>query len=296
MNLETLRACPLCESDNLRVLDTYANICVCDPCGYVFDNPRPTLGELISFYSQPAKYDPWLDEEEARDRLWERRLRLLLPVLKPGPLLDVGTGIGQSLNIARPHFSSVCGTEVSESAIHIAREKYGLNLTRGEIQAIDFKGAEFDNVTVFHVLEDVPNPKLLIEACARLLTPGGTLVIAVPNDVRSLKSKAKRLFGIVGVEKFRNVGKLGLPRLVLDGSIPEIHLSHFTPESLQRLVERCGFDTVWNTLDPYYAAKGFSNCKHRSFYEFCRWLEFVSRVNVYDTILMVARKRRAGLS
>ena len=290
MNIETLSACPLCGGANIRTVDPASNICECAPCGYVFDNPRPTVEELVTFYSQPTKYDSWLAEEEARDRLWERRLQLLLRVLKPGPLLDVGAGIGQFLKVARPHFSSVSGTEVSESAIEIARKKYGLELLRGEIQAIDFGTAQFDNVTVFHVLEHVPNPRLVIEKCAQLLAPGGVLAIAVPNDILSLRTKAKRLLRSVGIRKFQKAGKLGLPRIVLDGSITEIHLSHFTPASLQRLVERCGFSIVSNTLDPYYVASGTAKLRHDGFYGCCRALRPILRANFYDTILVVARK------
>jgi SAM-dependent methyltransferase len=290
MNLETLSACPLCGGESIRTVDAASNICECEPCGYFFDNPRPTVEELVAFYSQPTKYDSWLAEEKARDQLWQRRLKLLLRVLKPGSLLDVGAGIGQFLHFARPHFSSVRGTEVSESAIEIARKKYGLELLRGEIHAVDFGATQFDNITVFHVLEHVPNPRLVIETCARLLTPGGVLVIAVPNDVQSLRPRAMRFLGAMGVRKFRKRGKLCLPRLVLDGSIAEIHLSHFTPVSLRRVVERCGFSVAWNTLDPYYAASGSEKWRQDVFYGCCRALKAILRVNLYDTILVVARK------
>jgi hypothetical protein len=97
-DVEVLHACPLCEADSLGVLDS--NLCECKRCGYVFNNPRPTLAALISFYSQPTKYDQWLAEEPARDALWTRRLKLLRRIAKPGSLLDVGAGIGQFLSIA----------------------------------------------------------------------------------------------------------------------------------------------------------------------------------------------------
>jgi SAM-dependent methyltransferase len=290
MNLETLSACPLCGGENIRTIDTPTNICECEPCGYVFDNPRPAVDELIAFYSQPTKYDSWLAEEKARDLLWERRLKLLLRDLKPGSLLDVGAGIGQFLSVARPHFSSVCGTEVSESAIEIARKKYGLELLRGELQAVDFGTKQFDNITVFHVLEHVPDARLVIERCTRLLVPGGVLVIAVPNDLLSLRTKAKKFLRAIGVQRFRNTTRLGLPRIVLDGSIPEIHLSHFTPVSLQRLVERCGLSVMSNTLDPYYVASGLAKWAHGGFYGCCRALNPMLRANLYDTILVLARK------
>src|SRR6267378_6773451 len=121
MNLETLNVCPLCGTEHIRTVDPVSNICECEPCGYVFDNPRPTIEKLVAFYSQPAKYDTWLSQEQARDQLWKRRLKQVLSVGRPGSLLDVGAGIGQFLNLARPHFSSVSGTEVSESAIEISR-------------------------------------------------------------------------------------------------------------------------------------------------------------------------------
>lgn len=290
MNLETLNACPICGTEHIRTIDAVSNICECEPCGYVFDNPRPTIEELVAFYSQPAKYDSWLSEEQARDQLWKRRLKQVLSVTKPGSLLDVGAGIGQFLDLARPHFSSVSGTEVSESAIQIARKKYGLELMRGEIHTVDFGTTQFDNITVFHVLEHVPNPRLVIERCERLLPTGGVLVIAVPNDVQSLRARTKRFLRTVGVPKFRKTGRLGLPKLVLDGSLSEIHLSHFTPVALKRLVEKLGFSVVWNTLDPYFAASGTGKWKQGGYYECCRALNFFLRTNFYDTILLVARK------
>src|SRR5207248_9114315 len=70
-----------------------SNFSRCGSCGYVFDNPRPTIDELVAFYSQPAKYDSWLHASKARDALWARRLKRLLPYKAAGNLLDVGTGI-----------------------------------------------------------------------------------------------------------------------------------------------------------------------------------------------------------
>lgn len=290
MNLETLDACPLCGRGNILTIDAAANTCVCEPCGYVFDNPRPTLDELVRFYSQPAKYDSWLAEESARDRLWARRLKLLLPAMKPGSVLDVGAGIGQFLHLARPHFSSVHGTEVSESAIEIARRKYRLNLRQGEIQIVDFGGRQFDNVTLFHVLEHVPNPRLVVQRCAELLATGGIMVIAVPNDILSLRSRLRRLMIAMEFRSAQDSSRMGFRKLLLDGSLAEIHLSHFTPGSLQKLVERCGFSVVANVLDPYYVATGPQNWKRRGFYEVCRTVNAVVKANLYDTILLIAQK------
>jgi ubiquinone/menaquinone biosynthesis C-methylase UbiE len=290
MELETLSACPLCDAELIWTMDAVSNICECESCGYMFDNPRPTVKELIAFYSQPTKYDSWLSEERARDLLWKRRLRQLLRIRKPGSLLDVGAGIGQFLDLARPHFAKVCGTEVSDSAVVIAREKYGLDLLHGEVDRIDFGSTQFDNITLFHVLEHVPNPRSMVEKCARLLVKGGVLVIAVPNDVQSIKARVRKVLRAIGVRKYQKNGRLGLPRLILDGSLPEIHLSHFTLEALRGLIQQVGFSVVRDTLDPYYVAKGLSKWKERGYYGCCLILKSIVRVNLYDTILLVGGK------
>ncbi len=173
MELETLRCCSLCGGAELVVLDAASNICGCALCGYVFDNPRPTTEAINAFYSEPAKYDSWLRDEKARDALWKRRLRKLARTRKPGTLLDVGTGIGQFLHHARVAYSRVYGTEVSDSAIAVAAEKYGLSVIKGQIEHLHLGGAPFDNITLFHVLEHVPNPRSVIERCRVLLTEGG---------------------------------------------------------------------------------------------------------------------------
>jgi ubiquinone/menaquinone biosynthesis C-methylase UbiE len=291
VNLETLRACPICGEAGLSTIDGDANLCACAPCQYIFDNPRPRLEDLIAFYSQPGKYASWLAEEHGRDALWKRRLKKLLRYGKPGSLLDVGAGIGQFLHFARPHFSVVAGTEVSRSAVEIAERKYGVSLILGELEAVDFGAEQFDNITVFHVLEHVPNPRSVIEKCQRLLRPDGILVVAVPNDVRSAKAKVKHLLKSMGIGRFQKLGDWGLPKIALDGSLAEIHLSHFTAESLRRLLERCGFTVLRDSLDPYYSSRGMVKARHAAYYLGCRTLKSLSGFNLYDTILTIARKQ-----
>ena len=287
-DFELLGACPLCDGNQLKVLDRVANLSECQGCGYVFDNPRPTITALITFYSHPAKYDLWLRQERARDALWTRRLKQLLPVAKPGSLLDVGAGFGQFLALARPCFTEVCGTEVSESAIQIARNKYNLGLLAGEIQEIDFGSKKFDNITMFHVLEHVPDPRAVVQRCASLLVKEGLLAIAVPNDLYTLRNK--RLLRTLWTKLLGGAAGTGLQKIVLNVGADEIHLSHFTPLVLSRLLQQCGFAVVANTLDPYYVATGIAKWDHASFYAFCRMIHLIFRRNLYDTILVFARK------
>src|ERR1700704_2544289 len=171
--MEVVLSCNVCRSDRIQSVDAEFNFCRCDSCGYVFDSPRPSTVEVAAFYSQPAKYNSWLKEEAARDALWKRRLKKLSRHSAQGSLLDIGAGIGQFLHYARSQFTAVSGTEVSESAVRIAKEKYGFDLHMGQAEEIDLPPASFRNITLFHVLEHVPDPMRLMDRCRELLQPQG---------------------------------------------------------------------------------------------------------------------------
>jgi SAM-dependent methyltransferase len=78
----------------------------------------------------------------------------------------------------------------------------------------------FDMASLLHVLEHVPDPRATLTEARRVLAPGGVLLLALPN-VDCLEA---RLFG-------RDWYPLDLPR----------HYWGFTPHTLVRLVEECGF-------------------------------------------------------
>jgi SAM-dependent methyltransferase len=285
---ETLSQCLLCDSERIQVADAEYNLCRCQACGYVFDNPRPTLQALVSFYSKPGKYDSWLDAEAPRNRLWKVRLRKLLKHARRGNLLDVGTGTGQFLKVAKPFFHSVTGTEVSQSALSIAKEKYNLDLAQGELEECDLPQNSFDTITLFHVLEHVPDPRRTIALCRDLLTKDGTLVVCVPNDMLAWTSKIKiagKRLGLRAFEKFSP--RVGVPRAF---SSSEVHLSHFSPPVLRRCLNQAGLTVIEESLDPYFAAAGIRWALHSAYYAVHRLLFLTLHINRYDTIWMVARK------
>jgi len=292
MTLETLSTCLVCDTTELEVLDAECNISRCMRCGYVFHNPRPSFDELVNFYSRPSQYDHWLEQLEPRDRMWKRRLKIILPFRKPGSLLDVGTGIGQFLSVARPYYNQVCGTEVSSTAVEIAKRKYDIDLLRGTLEDLANAGKVFDNISLFHVLEHVPNPMTLLQICHSLLSRDGVLVIAVPNEVASLRSSLKRRLVAAGILKPRTgAGRFGLQRIALAEETEEVHLSHFTPSVLSNLLRRTGFEILKQTLDPHYIRTTRKE-KFRAdlYYNACLTMERLLHVNLYDTMLAIARK------
>ena len=293
MQTELLQRCNVCHATTLDVVDADCHIVRCRDCDYIFDNPRPTMEELVNFYSRPAQYDSWLTQLDVRDWLWKRRLSKLKSTKKPGSLLDVGTGIGQFLSLARNSYADVYGTEVSSTAVEIAKEKYRLDLFQGTLENLEPQGRVFDNITMFHVLEHVPDPRSVLETCHRLLSEQGILVIAVPNEVASLRAFIRRMLVTAGLRKPQRLGKFGLPRISLAPDSDEVHLSHFTPKVLQRLLQTVGFSVIENTLDPYYVATGAARLKADVYYGLCYVFLQLFGWNVYDTMLVIARKTSA---
>jgi SAM-dependent methyltransferase len=292
MSIEYFKTCKLCNSTQLNRLDDSCNICQCSSCGYIFDNPHPSFDEIRDYYSRSEKYDGWLQALALREKLWKKRLNIMRKWKKYGSLLDVGTGIGQFLHIGKDEFTETFGTEISESAIHIAKEIYGLDIFQGSLEEIDFANKKFDNITMFHVLEHVEDPRAMIRKCRALLNDGGMLFIAVPNDVQSIKAKGKDFFRKTGIYRPSSKGIYGLPKITLDGSLGEIHISHFTPDVLGSILKREGFSILEFSLDPYFISRGVIRRNVRGIYYLAQRLFFsITGRNLYDTIWVVATIR-----
>ena len=94
-----------------------------------------------------------------------------------GTLLDIGAGSGAFCEVVKQNSWEVYGVEPSEKAREIAAQK---NIfLQQNIQ--DFKGQQFDVVTLWHVLEHLPDLENIIIAIQELVRPNGILIVAVPN-------------------------------------------------------------------------------------------------------------------
>jgi hypothetical protein len=114
------------------------------------------------------------------------------------------------------------------------------------------------------------------------------LVIAVPNDVLAWTSKIKKIGKTLRIKSFQKFSpKLGISRA---GTSREIHLSHFAPAVLRRLLEDSGLHLAEESLDPYYVSRGLRLGLDSAYYAAHRALNATLKINRYDTIWMVAHK------
>jgi SAM-dependent methyltransferase len=255
----------------------------CSSCGLIFDSPRPTQETIVQHYSRPEQYDDWLQTIKDYDRLWLRRVRKLRRHALPGSLLDVGAGIGLFLSHARPYFTEITGTEVSKTAIAFASENYGLRLHQGIIESLDLQAV--DNLTIFHILEHVMNPGTTLKRCYELTKPGGRIFVCVPNDILSWTSRLRAF-----KNRVQPRGKSPITGLPHWEACKEIHLSHFTPQSLAFGVKAAGFRIISLENDPYYAVSGLKLLLHAANYMVHQTL----RLPTYQAIWLVAERPLAS--
>jgi SAM-dependent methyltransferase len=142
-----------------------------------------------------------------------------LEAVPQGRLLDVGCGSGEWLATMRKLGWEVEGIDFDENAIRVARQS-GLQIHHGSLEQQGFSNENFDAVVLNHVIEHVPDPIGTLVECARILKPGGKLVLFTPNS----SSLSHQLFK-------RNWRGLEPPR----------HLHIFSMQSMAFLLARAGF-------------------------------------------------------
>lgn len=243
---EQLAACDLCGGTSLEVFSAPANIVRCQSCGYRFVSPRPSQEEIGGSYSEPDFYDQWIADEAGRMRMWAKRLELVRRVGHGARVLDIGAGIGTFLALGRARFGwDVTGTEVSTSAVKLARERFQFELQLGLAEEMNLPPSSFDLITMWHVLEHVPSPARTLSLCHTLLKPGGWLAIAVPNDsdARSWLVRTKA----------RVRRRQAPPRYEPLHPGSEVHLSQFDARVLKQALESRGFRIVSVNVDDQYA-------------------------------------------
>jgi SAM-dependent methyltransferase len=74
----------------------------------------------------------------------------------------------------------VQGIEPSSHAVLRARQRYGLDVRVGQLDELHFPANAFDVVTMWHVLEHLPQPRAVLQEVARILRPDGVLVLVCP--------------------------------------------------------------------------------------------------------------------
>lgn len=110
------------------------------------------------------------------------RYKFAIPFCRDRRVLDVACGEGYGCaSIIKGGASHVIGVDISEEACRHARARYGVEAITGSAEEIPVPDQSVDVVTTFETIEHLPHPERFIKECARVLPPGGRLILSSPN-------------------------------------------------------------------------------------------------------------------
>jgi 2-polyprenyl-3-methyl-5-hydroxy-6-metoxy-1,4-benzoquinol methylase len=212
----------------------------CQNCGLVYVSPRPDPTELYALYGESyfrndesgtVGYTDYLRDEANIRKTFTRRLQRLERFAQPGRLLDIGCATGFFLSQAHSRGWQVQGLDISSFAIQYTLERFGFDAQCGSLLETAYVPNTYDLITLWDVIEHVPDPKAYVARVAELLKPGGVFALATP-DIDSLPARltGKRWVGY---------------------KLSEEHVYYFAPRTLKRLLNDAGMDVI----DSYHVGK-----------------------------------------
>jgi len=180
--------------------------------------PKPSIEKLPSYYESEDYISHTDNKRSLLEKVYhlvkkisiKNKLKLISSLSEKGKILDIGSGTGDFLLAAKQAGWQTIGYEPNIKAKTISKQK-GIELT-DKINLLE--NSSIDVITMWHVLEHVPNLEEYISELKRLLKPKGTIIIAVPN----FKSFDAEFYG-------RYWAAFDVPR----------HIWHFSKQSISKI-------------------------------------------------------------
>src|SRR5262249_5028972 len=194
----------------------------CHRCALLYENPRFPAEVIIQGYM--ASDDAGHDSQHAmRAESFFRALNKLAKHLPPpgSTVLDIGTPGGAFLDSATRFGYDAWGMEPSRYLVAKGKER-GMKIEQGVIENHSFAKSSFDMVTLWDVLEHVPDPRQALIRIRELLKPGGILLINYPDiDTWQARLAGRRFWWILSV-----------------------HLQHFSPATIREICRRTSLEAI----------------------------------------------------
>ncbi len=231
----SFRDCPVCATAGPALAfrkDGY-DMVACSACGALYVGQDPGTIDFEALYGEAyytggsdAVFADYVGQEPARRAHARRKLAVLrhLPprIPRTGRLLDVGCAAGFFLAEARA-FYEVQGVELSAWSSAYARDRLQLPVITGTLAQAALPAAHYDVITLWDVIEHVPDPVPLLADAARVLRPGGRLVLTTRDWGRAYAQARGAGWHLM---------------------TPPWHLTMFSRATLQRAAERAGLRMV----------------------------------------------------
>lgn len=259
-----------------------------DLCDFLETSPRPSKENLSSYYNSDQYMSHLTSKRNLFDGVYflvrsftlKKKIKLISKFsFKHQTLLDYGAGVGYFVRTARNAKWKSIGIEPSPEARH-AGNLLLENSIFDENHTKKLKPQSQSIISLWHVLEHLPDLKQSINEFERLLSEDGRLIIAVPN----FKSYDAQYFEMFWAA-------YDVPR----------HLWHFTPQSIVRLLSEFGFElesTHPMPFDAYYVSLLSTKYKYGKMnITKALWVGFQSNLRAkrsghYSSLIYVFKRRK----
>lgn len=203
----------------------------CTTCDLVYLANPPSDEELQKMYSADADYHTQLYDPSGHDFALMTdnaavHMKFVQRIAQKGRLLDVGCSVGHFLDQARRLGFDCSGVEFSRESRAFAQQHFGLPVEGGSIHDLSHEDGSLDMITMFDVIEHVPDPSADIAKAYRLLKPGGWFVLSTPN--------IDGLFPKVSYKLAHTLNYWPHPE-------PPHHIYQFSIRTLRAMLEKGGF-------------------------------------------------------
>jgi 2-polyprenyl-3-methyl-5-hydroxy-6-metoxy-1,4-benzoquinol methylase len=244
--------CPVCNSVEIKnvlqvkdytVSGELFTIAECQSCTFRFTQDVPDENAIVPYYKSEdyishtnttaGMINSLYHSVRKRTIVRKRKLVEKNTGIKAGKMLDVGSGIGSFVSEMKQQGWEATGLEPDADARKVAKDLY--DITLGDTtQLYQLPADHFDAITLWHVLEHVHDLSKYIQQLKTLLKEKGKLFIAVPNYTAADATIYREYWAAYDV-----------PR----------HLYHFSPRSMQTLMEKNGlkvlhYNPMW--YDSFY--------------------------------------------
>lgn len=273
---------------DFTVSQEFFEIWECRTCTFRFTQNIPDEGDIGAYYQSASYISHTNTKQGIINRLYhfvrsftlrfKRDLIKKVTGLQRGTLLDIGAGTGAFAFTMQQSGWNVTGLEPDETARAKAFENYTINLW--ELSKLtNLQKETFDAITLWHVFEHVHDLHGYLKKFLEILKPTGRLVIAVPNYTSFDAKKYKEYWASYDV-----------PR----------HLYHFSPHSLQVLLQKTGFalesvKPMW--FDSFYVSMlSEKNRLKKNWFASAIWVGLVSNISAFfktkkcSSVIYIIRK------
>jgi SAM-dependent methyltransferase len=229
--------CQVCGGRDRRakLVDGPFTVFQCSSCDFVYVTPRLHGEALAKVYGEgywksdnpkARGYADYARESSLYLKTFRKRMALVKRWAAPeARVLDIGCAAGYFLQVMRAAGHPVLGIEPSEAIAQVARRQLGDDIVFvGKIdeapESLGYREGSFDLVTMWDVIEHIPDPQAALRRVRKLLKKGGRLLLETQN----VESRWAKLLG----RRWHHYKH-------------EEHLYHFAPKTIERLLGDCGF-------------------------------------------------------